>query len=127
VLGRSNIVGKPMALMLLQADCTVTVAHSRTQDLAAECKAADIIVAAVGRPELVRGAWIKPGAVVIDVGINRGVPDTGGARLIGDVEFKEAVKVAGAISPVPGGVGPMTIACLLQNTLQATMMQTGWG
>ena len=126
VIGRSNIVGKPVALMLLQADCTVTIAHSRTRDLAAECRAADIVVAAVGQPELVRGEWIKPGAVVIDVGINRGVPDVGGAKLIGDVEFKEAVKHAGAISPVPGGVGPMTIACLLQNTLQATMMQTGW-
>jgi len=126
VVGRSNIVGKPMAIMLLQADCTVTIAHSRTHNLAEECLSADILVAAVGRPEIIRGEWIKPGAVVIDVGINRGIPDTGGPRLIGDVEFKEAVKRAGAISPVPGGVGPMTIACLLQNTMQATMMQTGW-
>ncbi|MDD5586764.1 MAG: bifunctional methylenetetrahydrofolate dehydrogenase/methenyltetrahydrofolate cyclohydrolase FolD [Alphaproteobacteria bacterium] len=126
VIGRSNIVGKPVALMLLQADCTVTIAHSKTRDLPAECREADILIAAVGQPEMIRGDWIKPGAVVIDVGINRGVPDTGGTKLIGDVAFAEAVERAGAISPVPGGVGPMTIACLLQNTLQATMMQTGW-
>jgi methylenetetrahydrofolate dehydrogenase (NADP+) / methenyltetrahydrofolate cyclohydrolase len=126
VVGRSNIVGKPMALMLLQADCTVTVAHSMTRDLPAECREADILIAAVGKPEIIRGDWIKQGAVVIDVGINRGVPDTGGTKLIGDVAFAEALERAGAISPVPGGVGPMTIACLLQNTLQATMMQTGW-
>ncbi len=128
VVGRSNIVGKPVAMMLLQADCTVTIAHSKTRDLPEECLKADILVAAVGQPQLIRGDWIKPGAVVIDVGINRGVPDVDGkSKLIGDVAFSEAVEVAGAITPVPGGVGPMTIACLLQNTLQATMMQTGWG
>lgn len=124
VIGRSNIVGKPMALLLLQADCTVTIAHSRTRDLASECARADIIVAAVGRPEFVRGDWIKKGAVVIDVGINRIAvesPDGAAAktRLVGDVNFAEAVTRAAAITPVPGGVGPMTIACLLQNTLEA--------
>jgi methylenetetrahydrofolate dehydrogenase (NADP+)/methenyltetrahydrofolate cyclohydrolase len=127
VVGRSNIVGKPLALMLLQADCTVTIAHSRTTNLPDLCRQADILVAAVGRPQMIRGDWIKPGAVVIDVGINRGLPDEGGAKLVGDVAFDEAKERAGYISPVPGGVGPMTIACLLQNTLQATMMQTGWG
>lgn len=126
VVGRSNIVGKPMAIMLLQADCTVTIAHSKTNDLASECREADILIAAVGRPRMIRGEWIKRGAIVIDVGINREEPDTGEIKLVGDVEFEEAVKHAGAITPVPGGVGPMTIACLLQNTLQATMMQTGW-
>jgi len=125
-VGRSNIVGKPVALMLLQADCTVTIAHSKSKDLAAECREADILIAAVGKPKLIRGDWIKKGAVVIDVGINREDPGEGGPKLVGDVAFDEAVKRAGAISPVPGGVGPMTIACLLQNTLQATMMQTGW-
>ncbi len=127
VVGRSNIVGKPVSLMLLQADCTVTTAHSKTRDLPEECRKADILVAAVGQPQLIRGDWIKPGAVVIDVGINRSAPDSDGkTKLIGDVAFQEAIDVAGAVSPVPGGVGPMTIACLLQNTLQATMMQTGW-
>jgi methylenetetrahydrofolate dehydrogenase (NADP+)/methenyltetrahydrofolate cyclohydrolase len=126
VLGRSAIVGKPMASLLLAADCTVTVAHSRTQDLAGECRRADILVAAVGRPEMVRGDWIKPGATVIDVGINRVAGAVEGkTRLVGDVNFAEAAEVAGAITPVPGGVGPMTIACLLLNTLTATRRQNG--
>ena len=119
VLGRSNIVGKPMAALLLRESCTVTVAHSRTRDLAAVCREADILVAAVGRPEMVRGDWIKPGATVIDVGINR-VPEVGGTtRLVGDVAFAEAQGIAGRITPVPGGVGPVTIACLLRNTVTA--------
>ncbi|MDB5453466.1 MAG: bifunctional methylenetetrahydrofolate dehydrogenase/methenyltetrahydrofolate cyclohydrolase FolD [Caulobacteraceae bacterium] len=120
VVGRSNLVGKPVAQLLLQADCTVTIAHSRTRDLAAVCREADILVAAVGRPQMVKGDWIKPGACVIDVGMNR-IPgrETGKTRLVGDVDFAEALAVAGAITPVPGGVGPMTIACLLQNTLTA--------
>lgn len=119
VVGRSNIVGKPMAHLLIRESCTVTIAHSQTRDLPAEVRAADIVVAAVGRPEMIRGDWIKPGATVIDVGINRiGLPD-GKSKLVGDVKFDEAVKVAGAITPVPGGVGPMTIACLLRNTLTA--------
>lgn len=126
VVGRSNIVGKPLALMLLQADCTVTIAHSRTRDLAAECRQADILIAAVGKQEMVRGDWIKPGAVVIDVGISRRDLGNGKTKLVGDVAYDEAVQVAGALTPVPGGVGPMTIAVLLRNTLQATMMQTGW-
>ncbi len=119
VVGRSNIVGKPMAQLLLRESCTVTIAHSRTRDLAAECRAADIVVAAVGRPEFIRGDWLKPGATVIDVGINRVPGDDGKSRVVGDVAFAEAVEVAGAITPVPGGVGPMTIACLLANTLTA--------
>ncbi|MGV6872604.1 bifunctional methylenetetrahydrofolate dehydrogenase/methenyltetrahydrofolate cyclohydrolase FolD [Pseudochelatococcus sp. B33] len=121
VVGRSNIVGKPVAQLLLQQNATVTIAHSRTRDLPAVVRGADIVVAAVGRPELVRGDWIKPGATVIDVGINRLPPEPGAAkgRLVGDVAFEEARTVAGAITPVPGGVGPMTIACLLRNTLQA--------
>ena len=119
IVGRSNIVGKPMAALLLAADCTVTLAHSRTRDLPAVCRRAEILVAAVGRPEMVRGDWIRPGAVVVDVGINR-VPGEGGkSRLVGDVAFDEAAAVAGAITPVPGGVGPMTVACLLRNTLIA--------
>jgi methylenetetrahydrofolate dehydrogenase (NADP+)/methenyltetrahydrofolate cyclohydrolase len=125
VVGRSNLMGKPMAQLLLQADCTVTMAHSRTRDLAAVCREADILVAAVGRAEMVRGDWIKPGAAVIDVGINR-VPSrdpeaaaAGKTRLVGDVAFEEAKAVAGWITPVPGGVGPMTIACLLRNTVAA--------
>jgi len=118
VVGRSNIVGKPMAALLLKESCTVTIAHSRTRDLPAECRAADIVIAAVGRPEMVKGDWIKPGATVIDVGINRIEKEEGGTRLVGDVEFETASAVAGAITPVPGGVGPMTIACLLHNTLQ---------
>jgi methylenetetrahydrofolate dehydrogenase (NADP+)/methenyltetrahydrofolate cyclohydrolase len=121
VIGRSNIVGKPIAHLLLQADCTVTVAHSRSRDLPALARRADILIAAVGRPNMVRGNWIKPGAVVIDVGINRiAAPEKGEGktRLVGDVDFNEAKDVAGAITPVPGGVGPMTIACLLDNTLR---------
>jgi methylenetetrahydrofolate dehydrogenase (NADP+)/methenyltetrahydrofolate cyclohydrolase len=125
VLGRSNIVGKPMAHLLLAEHCTVTIAHSRTRDLADTCRRADILVAAVGRAELVRGDWIKPGATVIDVGINRIEGADGKTRLVGDVAFDEAVKVAGAITPVPGGVGPMTIACLLQNTVTAACRQAG--
>lgn len=126
VLGRSNIVGKPMAALLLAESCTVTIAHSRTRDLADECRRADILVAAVGRAQMVRGDWIKPGAVVIDVGINRiEAPERGEGktRLVGDVAFDEAVQVAGAITPVPGGVGPMTIACLLRNAVVATCRQ----
>jgi len=118
IVGRSNIVGKPMAALLLKESCTVTIAHSRTVDLPGECRQADILVAAVGRPEMVKGDWIKAGATVIDVGINRIENGDGSTRLVGDVEFDSAVKVAGAITPVPGGVGPMTIACLLHNTLQ---------
>ena len=125
VIGRSNIVGKPMAALLLGENCTVTVAHSRTRDLAAEARRADILIAAVGRPEMVRGDWIRDGATVIDVGINRLDDGAGKARLVGDVAFKEAIERAGAITPVPGGVGPMTIACLLQNTLTATCRQRG--
>ncbi|MCW2244949.1 methylenetetrahydrofolate dehydrogenase (NADP+)/methenyltetrahydrofolate cyclohydrolase [Azospirillum fermentarium] len=126
VVGRSNIVGKPMAHLLLAADCTVTIAHSRTRDLADECRRADILVAAVGRPEMIRGDWVKPGAVVIDVGINR-VPATepGKTKLVGDVAYDEAVTVAGAITPVPGGVGPMTIACLMLNTLTLACRAVG--
>lgn len=128
VVGRSNIVGKPMAQLLLNASCTVTIAHSRTQDLPGECRQADIVVAAVGRPEMVKGDWIKPGATVIDVGINRiPAPERGEGkfRLVGDVEFDSAAKVAGAITPVPGGVGPMTIAVLLRNTVTAACRQAG--
>jgi methylenetetrahydrofolate dehydrogenase (NADP+)/methenyltetrahydrofolate cyclohydrolase len=127
VVGRSNIVGKPMASMLLEANCTVTVAHSRTQDLAEECHRADVLIAAIGRPALIKGDWVKEGAIVIDVGVNRiDVSETGKTKLVGDVEFDVAVTRASAITPVPGGVGPMTIACLMQNTLKATMMQNGW-
>ena len=118
VVGRSNIVGKPMAQLLLGDSCTVTIAHSRTRDLAAVCRGADILVAAVGRPEMITGEFVKPGATVIDVGINR-IERDGKARLVGDVQFDSAAAVAGAITPVPGGVGPMTIACLLANTLTA--------
>jgi len=128
VLGRSNIVGKPMAALLLAEHATVTIAHSRTEDLARECARADILVAAVGRPKMVKGDWVKPGAVVIDVGINRiDAPEKGEGktRLVGDVDFDEAVQVAGAITPVPGGVGPMTIACLLRNTVVAACLQHG--
>ena len=121
VLGRSQIVGRPMAQLLLGADCTVTIAHSRTRDLPAECRRAEILVAAAGRAEMVRGDWIAPGAVVIDVGINR-LPD---GKLVGDVAYAEAVGHAGAITPVPGGVGPMTIACLLENTLEAALARRG--
>jgi methylenetetrahydrofolate dehydrogenase (NADP+)/methenyltetrahydrofolate cyclohydrolase len=124
VLGRSNIVGKPMALLLLRENCTVTVAHSRSSDLPALCRGADILVAAIGRPEFVRGAWLKPGATVIDVGINR-IERDGKRGIVGDVAFAEARSVAGAITPVPGGVGPMTIACLLENTLHAACRRRG--
>ena len=120
-MGRSNLVGKPVAQLLLQADCTVTSAHSRTKNLADECRAADILVAAIGKPEFVRGDWVKEGAVVIDVGINR-IQDPENAektKLVGDVHFASAAPRASAITPVPGGVGPMTIACLMQNTVQS--------
>ncbi len=125
VIGRSNIVGKPMAALLTAASATVTLAHSRTRDLAGHCARADIVVAAVGVPEMVRGGWLKPGATVIDVGMNRIVMADGKTRLTGDVAFAEAVEVAGAITPVPGGVGPMTIACLLRNTLLAACARAG--
>ena len=126
VIGRSNIVGKPMAQLLLAANCTVTIAHSRTRDLADVVRRADIVVAAVGRPEMVRGDWIKPGAVVIDVGINRVAgAEPGKTRLVGDVAFAEAAQVASAITPVPGGVGPMTIAVLLRNALVAAYRRAG--
>ena len=121
VLGRSAIVGRPMALLLLAADATVTVAHSRTRDLPAECRDADILVAATGKPEMVKGEWIKPGATIIDVGINR----LSDGRLAGDVAFAACAAVAGAITPVPGGVGPMTVACLLENTLTAALRRRG--
>jgi methylenetetrahydrofolate dehydrogenase (NADP+)/methenyltetrahydrofolate cyclohydrolase len=120
VVGRSNIVGKPMFNLLLQQSCTVTMAHSRTKNIEAVVREADIVVAAVGVPELVKGSWIKPGATVIDVGINRIETPEGKTKLVGDVHFESAEKVAGAITPVPGGVGPMTIACLLYNTMVAT-------
>jgi methylenetetrahydrofolate dehydrogenase (NADP+)/methenyltetrahydrofolate cyclohydrolase len=123
VLGRSNIVGKPMAALLLGQSCTVTLAHSRTQDLADRCREADILIAAVGRAQMVKGDWIKPGATVIDVGINHIETADGKTRLVGDVDFESAQGVAGAITPVPGGVGPMTIACLLHNTVTATCRQ----
>jgi methylenetetrahydrofolate dehydrogenase (NADP+)/methenyltetrahydrofolate cyclohydrolase len=125
VIGRSNIVGKPMAQLLLNANCTTTLAHSHTRDLAAVVRRADLVVAAVGRPELVRAHWIKPGAIVIDVGIQRVPAGNGGTRLVGDVAFAEVTKVAGALTPVPGGVGPMTVACLLNNTLQAAVAARG--
>jgi methylenetetrahydrofolate dehydrogenase (NADP+)/methenyltetrahydrofolate cyclohydrolase len=128
VVGRSNIVGKPMANLLLAANCTVTIAHSRTKDLPAVARNADILVAAVGRPEMIRGDWIKPGATVIDVGINRiAAPERGEGktRLVGDVAYAEAEKAAGAITPVPGGVGPMTIAMLMANTLTSACRAAG--
>ncbi|MDX2290079.1 MAG: bifunctional methylenetetrahydrofolate dehydrogenase/methenyltetrahydrofolate cyclohydrolase FolD [Hyphomicrobiaceae bacterium] len=125
IVGRSNIVGKPMAALLLRENCTVTIAHSRTRNVHQVVKGADLIVAAVGIPEFVRGDWVKPGAIVIDVGINRVQGPDGKGRLVGDVAYAEAAKVAGAITPVPGGVGPMTIACLLRNTLQAAEMIHG--
>ena len=118
IVGRSNIVGKPMASLLISENCTVTIAHSKTENLKDEVKKSDIVIAAVGVPEMIKGSWIKPGATVIDVGINR--IGNGEKKLVGDVEFSEAEKIAGAITPVPGGVGPMTIACLLHNTLIAT-------
>jgi methylenetetrahydrofolate dehydrogenase (NADP+) / methenyltetrahydrofolate cyclohydrolase len=125
VVGRSNIVGKPMAQLLLRENCTVTIAHSRTRDLPGVVRRADILVAAVGQPELIRGGWIKPGATVIDVGMNRLEGEDGKARLLGDVDFAGAFEVAGAITPVPGGVGPMTIAVLLRNTLAAAHARAG--
>ncbi|WP_145107299.1 bifunctional methylenetetrahydrofolate dehydrogenase/methenyltetrahydrofolate cyclohydrolase FolD [Cereibacter sediminicola] len=124
VVGRSNIVGKPMAQLLLGESCTVTIAHSRTKDLAAVCRGADILVAAVGRPEMITGDFVKPGATVIDVGINR-IERDGKTKLVGDVDYASAAEVAGAITPVPGGVGPMTIACLLANTLTACCRANG--
>lgn len=138
VVGRSNIVGKPMAALLLRENCTVTIAHSKTRELADECRRADILVAAVGRPRMIPSDWIKPGATVIDVGINRIENAEGKGRLAGDVDFDSAVEVAGVITPVPGGVGPMTIACLLLNTLEAAcrqldlpapvgLMEAAWG
>jgi methylenetetrahydrofolate dehydrogenase (NADP+)/methenyltetrahydrofolate cyclohydrolase len=125
VLGRSNLVGKPMAVLLLNENCTVGIAHSKSRDLPAILRRADILVAAVGRPGLVKGDWIKPGATVIDVGINRVPAEAGKSRLVGDVAFAEARQVAGAITPVPGGVGPMTVACLLRNTLVAACRRRG--
>jgi methylenetetrahydrofolate dehydrogenase (NADP+)/methenyltetrahydrofolate cyclohydrolase len=125
VIGRSNIVGKPMAQLLLGENCTVTLAHSRTRDLPGTVRRADIVVAAVGRAEMVRGDWLKPGATVIDVGINRVATDDGKGRLVGDVAYDEAAEVAGAITPVPGGVGPMTIAMLMRNTLVAAHRRAG--
>ena len=128
VIGRSNIVGKPMAALLLSEHCTVTLAHSRTEDLAGEARRADILVAAVGRAQMVKGDWVKPGACVIDVGMNRiPAPEKGEGkmRLVGDVDFDEVSRIAGSITPVPGGVGPMTIACLLRNTLAAACLQHG--
>ena len=126
VIGRSNIVGKPMALLLLGDHCTVTIAHSRTRDLPEVVRRADIVVAAVGRPEMVKGDWLKPGATVIDVGINRVSGNDGKSRLVGDVDFASASQVAGAITPVPGGVGPMTIACLIRNTLVSAARREGY-
>jgi methylenetetrahydrofolate dehydrogenase (NADP+)/methenyltetrahydrofolate cyclohydrolase len=128
VIGRSILVGKPAALLFLEQDCTVTIAHSRTRDLPGVCRGADVLVPAVGRPEMVRGDWVKPGAMVIDVGINR-VPNpqkVGATRLVGDAHFAECAAVAGAITPVPGGVGPMTVACLLRNTVLAACARRGW-
>ena len=125
VLGRSAIVGRPVAALLLAADCTVTIVHSKSRDLPGICRRADIVVAAIGRPQMVKGDWLKPGATVIDVGINRITGPQGGLRLVGDVDFAAARRVAGAITPVPGGVGPMTIACLLRNTLLAACRRRG--
>ena len=126
VIGRSNIVGKPMALLLLGDHCTVTIAHSRTRDLPEVVRRADIVVAAVGRPEMVKGDWLKPGATVIDVGINRTMGEGGNSHLAGDVDFASASAVAGAITPVPGGVGPMTIACLIRNTMVSAARREGY-
>lgn len=130
VIGRSILVGKPAALLFLEQNCTVTLAHSKTRDLRMVCRGADILVAAVGRPEMVKGDWIRPGAIVIDVGTNR-VPapekGDGKTKLVGDVHFAEAIEVAAAVSPSPGGVGPMTIACLLRNTVLAACARRGWG
>ena len=125
VVGRSNIVGKPVAQLLLAESATVTIAHSKTRDLPGVCRRADVLVAAIGKPEMIRGDWIKPGATVIDVGINRVPGDGGKQRIVGDVAFAEAAAVASAVTPVPGGVGPMTIGCLLLNTLRAACVQKG--
>ncbi|MCB1513509.1 MAG: bifunctional methylenetetrahydrofolate dehydrogenase/methenyltetrahydrofolate cyclohydrolase FolD [Hyphomicrobiaceae bacterium] len=125
VIGRSNIVGKPMASLLLAQSCTVTIAHSRTKDLPGVVRSADLVVAAVGIPEFVKGDWVKPGAIVIDVGINRVPKGDGKTKLVGDCEYESCARVAGAITPVPGGVGPMTIACLLKNTVEAALIQKG--
>jgi methylenetetrahydrofolate dehydrogenase (NADP+) / methenyltetrahydrofolate cyclohydrolase len=125
IVGRSNIVGKPVAQLLLAENCTITIAHSRSRALPTIAQRADLLIAAVGRPEFIRGDWIKPGAIVIDVGINRVPAESGKSRLVGDVHFEGARKVAGAITPVPGGVGPMTIACLLRNTLAAAAARRG--
>lgn len=125
VIGRSNIVGRPVAQLLVNENATVTIAHSKTSDLEGVCRRADLLVAALGRPEMVRGDWIKPGATIIDVGINRVPGDSGKSRIVGDVDFVEASKTAGAITPVPGGVGPMTIACLLRNTMVAAHRREG--
>jgi methylenetetrahydrofolate dehydrogenase (NADP+)/methenyltetrahydrofolate cyclohydrolase len=125
VVGRSTLVGRPVAQLLLRADCTVTIAHSRTRDLPGLCRTADILVVAIGRPEFLRGDWIKPGAAVIDVGINRIPAAAGKTKLVGDVAFAEALPVAGHITPVPGGVGPMTVACLMYNTLQEARRRAG--
>ena len=124
VIGRSNIVGKPVAQLLLQENCTVTIAHSRTRDLPAVCRRADLLIAAVGRPGMVKGDWVKPGACVIDVGINR-IERDGKSRIVGDCDYDDCEKVAGSITPVPGGVGPMTIACLLHNTVRAACASRG--
>jgi methylenetetrahydrofolate dehydrogenase (NADP+)/methenyltetrahydrofolate cyclohydrolase len=125
IVGRSTLVGRPVAQLLLRADCTVTITHSRTRDLPAVCRAADILVVAIGKPEFVRGDWIKPGAAVIDVGINRVPAGDGKTKLVGDVAFGEARQVAGHLTPVPGGVGPMTVACLMYNTLQEARRKAG--
>ena len=125
VIGRSNIVGKPLAQLLLAENATVTIAHSKTTDLPEICRRADLLFAAAGRPEMVRGNWIKPGATVIDVGINRVAGEAGKTKLVGDVAFSEAKEIAGAITPVPGGVGPMTIACVILNTLRAACTRAG--
>jgi len=125
ILGRSQIVGRPLAALLVGADCTVTIVHSKSRDIAAICRRADILIAAMGRPMMVEGSWIKPGATVVDVGTNRIVSPDGRARLVGDVYFAQARRVAGAITPVPGGIGPMTIACLLRNTLIAACRRRG--
>jgi methylenetetrahydrofolate dehydrogenase (NADP+)/methenyltetrahydrofolate cyclohydrolase len=125
VVGRSNIVGKPVAQLLLREDCTVTIAHSRTRDLPGVVRRADLVIAAVGRPQMIEGGWIKPGAIVIDVGINRIPAANGKTKLVGDVDFASAKLVAGAITPVPGGVGPMTVACLLRNTVEAACVRRG--
>lgn len=125
VIGRSNIVGKPVAALLLRENCTVTIAHSRTKNIEDVVRGADLVIAAVGIPEMVKGSWIKPGATIIDVGINRVPSDNGKTKIVGDVAYEECAKIAGAITPVPGGVGPMTIACLLRNSAQAAAMQAG--